>query len=264
MRQSRSVRRILAALVVLAATDVPSGMRQAQADPQAAQIDPLQLYGPELSFDVLRNGEKIGEHTVAFRKTADSMRVESRSELEVNVLFLTAYSFSYHSVEDWRRGELTRLEATTNDDGELRRVEARREGDALKVRADDEEWHGTAPLWPTTHWNIAQTSAPALLNTLTGGLNRVDVKERGVETVMLPDGPRQARRFVYSGDLSCESWYDADNRWVKLRFAAEDGSTIEYVCQNCGERNKSLTSPTQQADAAGSLNASSTKPTPRE
>ncbi|GAB2176950.1 DUF6134 family protein [Dongia sp. agr-C8] len=251
MRQRRSVKRILATLVVVAAAGSVSGTSAAYANPTAGEIDPLQLYGPELRFDVLRNGEKIGQHKVAFRKTADSMRVESRSDLEVNVLFLTAYSFRYHSVENWRRGELTSLDATTNDDGDLRRVEARREGAVLKVRSDAEEWSGASPVWPTTHWNIAQTAAPAVLNTLTGGLNRVDVKEFGVETVMLPDGPRPARRFVYSGDLSCESWYDADNRWVKLRFAAEDGSTIEYLCRNCGEPKRSSASSTQQADVGG-------------
>lgn len=245
MRQSRSVKRILAALVVVAASGGIGGVPGALANPQVAQIDPLQIYGPELSFDVLRNGEKIGEHRVAFHKTADSVRVESRSELEVNVLFLTAYSFRYHSVEDWRRGELTRLEATTDDDGTLRRVEARREGSVLKVRSDAAEWQDASPVWPTTHWNIAQTSAPALINTLTGGLNRVSVKDLGLETVQLPDGPRPARRFVYSGDLSCESWYDAANRWVKLRFTAEDGSTIEYICRNCGQGKPAAT---QQAD----------------
>lgn len=250
MRQKRTARRILAALVIVAATGGLDGLRQAHGNSPAVQIDPVQLYGPELSFDVLRNGEKVGQHVVVFRKNADGMRVESRSDIEVRLLFLTAYRFRYHSVENWRRGELTSLDATINDDGKLRRVEARREGAVLMVRTDAGEWQASSPLWPTTHWNIAQTAAPALLNTLTGNLNRVNVKDRGVETVMLGDGPRKARRFVYSGGLSCESWYDAAQRWVKLRFAAEDGSTVEYVCRNCGVRNSSSASETSPADPA--------------
>jgi hypothetical protein len=240
----------LGALVIVAAAGGLGGLRQAHGNSPAVQIDPLQLYGPELRFDVLRNGEKVGQHVVEFRKTADTVRVESRSDIEVTALFLTVYSFSYHSVENWRRGELTSLDATIDDDGKLRRVEARREGAVLRVRTGADEWQTTLPLWPTTHWNIAQTAAPELLNTLTGNLNRVNVKDLGVETVMLSDGPRKARRFLYSRGLSCESWYDEARRWVKLRFAGEDGSIVEYVCRNCGERKNVPASETSPAATA--------------
>lgn len=251
MRQNWTAKRIVAALAVVAAIAGLPGMGEVQATSLPAQIDPLRLYGPELRFDVLRNGERVGRHVVAFRGTADGIQVESRSDIEVKLLFLTAYRFRYQSIEHWRGGTLTSLNAATNDDGELSRVEARREGAALKVRTGTGEWQATPQTWPTTHWNVAQTTAPALLNTLTGNLNRVQVKDAGLETVVLSDGPREARRFVYSGDLAVESWYDAAGRWVKLRFPAEDGSTIEYICQSCGGPLDMPAAETNQADATG-------------
>jgi len=251
MRQNRTVRRFLTALAVIAAAFGVPGIGQVLATSLPDRIDPLRLYGPELRFDVLRNGKKVGHHVVAFRATADGLQVESRSDIEVKLLFLTAYSFRYQSIEHWRSGTLTSLSAATNDDGQLRRVEARRDGAALKVRTGTAEWQATPQLWPTTHWNMAQTTAPALLNTLTGNLNRVDVQDAGLETLILGDGPREARRFVYSGDLAVESWYDAAGRWVKLRFPAEDGSTIEYICQSCGGPKDMPSAETNQADATG-------------
>lgn len=236
MRQNRTARSTMTALALVAAAAGVPGTGQVQASSNQVQVDPLHLYGPELRFDVLRDGEKVGHHVVAFRASADGVHVESRSEVEVKLLFLTAYSFRYQSIEHWRNGTLTSLDAATNDDGELRRVEARREGAVLKVRTGAGEWQATPQLWPTTHWNVAQTAAPVLLNTLTGKLNRVDVKDAGLETVILGDGPREARRFIYSGDLAVESWYDEAGRWVKLRFPGKAGSTIEYVCQSCGRQ----------------------------
>ena len=251
MRQNLTARRIVAALAVVVAIVGLAGIGQVQATSLPDQVDPLRLYGPELRFDVLRNGEKVGRHVVAFRGTADGVQVESRSDIEVKLLFLTAYRFRYQSIEHWRGGKLTSLNAATNDDGELSRVEARREGAVLKVRTGSGEWQATPQTWPTTHWNMAQTTAPALLNTLTGNLNQVDVKDAGLEAINLGDGPREARRFVYSGDLAVESWYDAAGRWVKLRFPAEDGSTIEYICQSCGGPLDLPAAETNQADATG-------------
>jgi hypothetical protein len=198
---------------------------------------------------VLRNSEKVGHHVVEFRATVDGLQVESRSDVEVKLLFLTAYSFRYQSIEHWRGGKLISLNAATNDDGELRRVEARREGATLEVRTGTGEWQATPQLWPTTHWNMAQTAAPALLNTLTGKLNRVSVTDAGLETIPLGSGQGEARRFVYSGDLEVEAWYDGAGRWVKLRFSAEDGSIIEYICQSCGGSKDMPTAETNQADA---------------
>jgi len=38
-----------------------------------------------------------------------------------------------------------------------------------------------------------------------------------------------ARHYAISGDLQRELWYDAGGRLVKVRFAASDGTDIQYV-----------------------------------
>lgn len=237
MHRTSSIRRIMtvfamAAMPLLSATAAPTDLR-ADAPMPAATIDPLELYGDEIRFDVLRNGEKVGHHVVQFAEKNDGIQVTSRSEIDVTLLFLTAYRFRYQSIEHWRDGSLMALHAATNDDGAFTSIDAKREGAWLKVKANDNVWQGAPQIMPTTHWNMAQTRAPALLNTLTGKLNQVTVTDAGLGTVALPSGNRQARHFIYSGDLTVESWYDLSGRWVKLRFPAEDGSTIEYLCSSC-------------------------------
>lgn len=235
MRRISPTRRLMTAL---AAVWFLLHTADADADQPAvaASAGHLALYGGEIRFDILRDGEKVGHHLVQFAPKADGIEVTSRSEIEVTLLFLTAYRFGYQSIEHWRDGSLVRLHAATNDNGDFTSIEAKREGERLKVTTNGTAWQGPPQLLPTTHWNMAQTRTPAVLNTLTGKLNQVRVSDAGLETVILDDGPRQARRFVYSGDLSVESWYDLDGRWVMLRFPAKDGSTIEYLCSSCGSR----------------------------
>lgn len=196
-------------------------------------IDPFTLYGDEMQFDVLRDGDPIGSYLVFFRKQGDALQVETRASIEVDILFASAYKLRYQSLETWRDGALASLTASTNDDGEFKHMEAVRDGTALDVSGMEGKWEAAPTLLPTSHWNMAQVSAETLINTVSGTANHISVVEAGVENVAMGDEMRPARRFIYSGDLDMEAWYDDQGRWVKLRFAAEDGSTIEYICRRC-------------------------------
>jgi hypothetical protein len=212
-----------------------AGAFPAMADPVSIpdQIDPLDLYGNEVLFDVMRDGEPIGNYLVRFKKDGGELQVETRASIEVEVLFAPAYRLRYQSFETWRDGWLTKLTASTNDDGEFSHVEAKRQGQSLEVIGTDGAWDAASTALPTTHWNMAQIATPTLINTVHGDPNHVVVTEAEIENVPFGDEQRPARRFVYSGDLEMEAWYDDAGRWVKLRFAAKDGSTIEYLCRQC-------------------------------
>lgn len=220
--------------IVMAAA-LAAGMPSALADPVniPTTIDPFELYGDEMQFDVVRDGDPIGSYRVYFRANGDALQVETRASIEVELLFASAYRLRYQSLETWRDGMLASLTASTNDDGEFSHMEAVREGAALEVSGMEGAWDAAPTILPTSHWNMAQIAADTLINTVSGTPDHISVVEAGIETVPMGDETRPARRFVYSGDLDMEAWYDDQGRWVKLRFAAEDGSTIEYVCRRC-------------------------------
>lgn len=88
-------------------------------------------------------------------------------------------------------------------------------------------------MFPTDHWHSGVLQSDRVLNTITGRVARVDIADMGEAQVVVNDAPESARRYVYSGDLQTEVWYDREGRWVKMRFRADDGSTIEYVCRKC-------------------------------
>lgn len=225
------------------------------AAPAAARdmhFDPLTAYGKDIVFDVYRAGERIGEHRVTFGRTGDALTAESRFSIRITILGLPLYRYEYSSVGIWRDGQLARLNARVDDDGTVSTVDAERNAGKLKVHSDDV--HSVAPdnVYPTTHWNPGVIGTAQVLNTITGRINSVRMQEVGTENVVTGGTHRLARRFVYTGELETEVWYDMVGRWVKMRFNGKDGTPIEYVCRRCGE-NTVHNSEGAQTTAPGTL-----------
>ncbi len=200
----------------------------------AVGIDPRKLYGDEIVFRVFRDGDEVGRHELRFREVADGYRVDVSFDVTVKFLYMTAYQFRHTAVEVWRNGCLESLRATTDDDGDKAVVQASQRGDTIEVVGPDGTWTAPLAIVPTNHWNVAVLNDSAVLNTITGNQDRVQIVDRGPETVVINGQNGKARRYSYSGDLVIDAWYDEGGRWVKMRFLGKDGSTIEYECVRCG------------------------------
>jgi hypothetical protein len=201
----------------------------------APAADPQRLYGDQIRFDVRRNGDLVGSHTVSFTRDGERLATSTRFEVAVDVLFITAYRYVYASEATWTGACLEALTATTDDNGKESAVRVSRSGQELLVCGPQGTASAGLATLPTEHWAYAVVGDDAVINTITGRVNRVDISPAVTETVKLADGRAvTARRYVYSGELDNEVWYDAEGRWVKMRFPAKDGSSIEYVCVTCG------------------------------
>lgn len=200
----------------------------------AETFDPVAAYGPEIVFDVFRKDERIGAHRVAFRHDNGDLIAESRFAIKITVLGLPVYTYEYTSIGRWRNGMLMHLEARTDDDGDVSTVGAEHRDGTLKVRGDGVRAVAPAGIYPTTHWNPGVIGTRQVLNTLTGRINSVRMRNTGIEDVATGTSSRAARHFAYEGELETEVWYDMAGRWVKMRFAGKDGVPIEYRCRICG------------------------------
>ncbi len=222
-------------VAVFAAALVGTASAQAmdRPAPEAVAVDPFALYGPEIRFQVMRNGEPVGKHSVNFTQDGEDLVVTSRLDIAIKLLFVTAYRYSYESVGRWRNGQLHALDAWVDDDGEKTETKVTREGDQLRVAGPKGTFTTGLDTLPTTHWNPRQTSQSRVINTLTGEIDSVVILDRGATEVDGGRGRIPARHFEYTGDLRVETWYDPQGHWVGMRFKAKDGSDIEYFCVDC-------------------------------
>ncbi|MCG8510936.1 MAG: DUF6134 family protein, partial [Rhodospirillales bacterium] len=129
-----------------------------------------------------------------------------------------------------------RLETQPNDNGKDKFVSAElRDDGKIHIDGTKGRFVADAGIMPTNHWNPEVVSRSRVLNSINGSIDSVTIEDQGEETVETSTGPIQARRYVYSGELENEVWYDSQGQWVKMRFVARDGSTVDYLCETCGE-----------------------------
>lgn len=202
---------------------------------QVPEIDPQALYGGDVVFDVYRKGSKVGEHRATFSRNGDDLTVTTHFDLAVDVLFFTAYKFDYDSTEVWRKGQLQALAVNVDDNGKVSSVKAKMEDGLFKIDGPGGSFIASSWVFPTNHWHRGQANSKTILNTLTGRLAQVTIINRGIQRVETKQGSVEADHFEYTGELrDTHVWYDAQNRWVKMRFKGRDGSVIEYRCRQCG------------------------------
>lgn len=195
----------------------------------------LLLSGPAaaqqtLVFDVLRDGEKIGEHRVDFEHEEDCLKVSVETDMAVRFAFVTLFRYDHKRVERWRDGALDSLAGMTNDDGEEYEVSiVQREGTYSRtVNGIDEEIAG--PVAVDSLWSKDQLTAGKLFATTSDKVYRVRSDMLGKETIDLGGNPVEAVRYRLSGQLSRDLWYGPDGMLAQLRYE-DDGYVFEYVRQ---------------------------------
>ena len=196
-------------------------------------VELTRLYGDEIHFDVYRNGAQVGHHFVKFSNDFGSLEVHSKFEMKIDFLFFNAFHFKYNSEARGVGGALEHLKVHVSDDGQKFQMTAVRHDKSIEVASLNGNYTTPVPVFPTNHWNVSVLNQTRVLNTLTGRMNEVKITARALEVVHTEIGSVQATRYVYSGDLDNEVWYDQQGRWVKMRFKARDNSVIDYICRRC-------------------------------
>lgn len=225
----QKITKIMSALAVIATIFAPTNTF-AQSIGEA----PLKAYGDRIIFDVFRKGSPVGTHEVTFRRDGEDIIVDTRFEVSIKILIIPVYSYLYTSKERWRDGKLISLTAETNDNGDISDVQVERVNGSLVLTGSGGKFTAPGNLYPTTHWNSGVIGSTQVINTITGKINNVELRDRGLKTVTTKHGELQATLFSYEGDLTTEVWYDSSGKWVKMRFPGNDGAMIEYICRVCG------------------------------
>jgi hypothetical protein len=198
-----------------------------------AFVDPIALYGDQVKYDILRNGQEVGQHRISFGRRGETTIAETRTDIDIPFLFLTGYRFDYQSKTVWRGDRLENLTAMTDDDGDRTSVEVVHRDRKFVVAGPNGSLTLAKQLLPTEHWSFAFIQADEILNTITGQVNRITRTKLASAFVPAANGIVRANRYRLDGDIQLETWYDDEGRWLGMRFAGKDGSLIEYRCRDC-------------------------------
>ena len=166
----------------------------------------------------------IGHQVLTFRCDGDRLVVDTTVDVTVRMLFFTIYRHEARYRGVWQGDRLLRFESHTDDNGKKLEVFARAAGG--RVIIDGPNGRSEAPLTvvPNHPWNHDLISRRLLLDPIDGKVLQVDVTDAGEEAIEL-DGRRiKARKYLVSGDLELELWYDSGGAWLRWRMQEERGA----------------------------------------
>ncbi|HEY9081200.1 DUF6134 family protein [Magnetovibrio sp.] len=186
-----------------------------------------------LAFTVLRDGSNIGTHSYAISEHGDETLVEVNTDIEVKVLFMTAYKFIHASKEVWKNGKLVQLNSTTDDDGTAKSLNVKAQGDTLTadsvVAGQDRRQNAAPTVIPASLWKQDIVKQSAVLNTLDGTLMNIKVEDLGAEEVEAGGAKIEAQHYSITGELTRELWFSGAGDLVRVRFPDKTGSEIVYA-----------------------------------
>jgi len=199
-------------------------LTSAAAAPAMAQ-EPERVW----NFRVYLNDAAIGTHRFTLRSAGAERELLSEARFEVKVLGLTVYRYAHRAVENWRGDCLTKLTASTNDDGEKLAVDAAVEGDRLRVNATGFKESLGGCVMSFAYWNPLMLRQSRLLNAQTGQYEQVGISLAGEEGVLVGGKPVTAKRYRISGLKNpLDLYYSGSGEWLGLESTVGGGRRLRY------------------------------------
>jgi hypothetical protein len=185
-----------------------------------------------LNFTVYRDDAPIGYHKFNFRPKGGKLEVEIDVDLEIKLMFVTAFKFTHVASEVWENGQLVRMESETDDDGDPYKVKVRRLGHGMLVEVNGERKLAPGDILPSNLWNRAILTEDKILHPIMGRVLPLKVTPLGIRDIEMGSGNSiSADGFKIDGGgvFQRELWYSPDGRLVEVGFdAPKDGSRIMY------------------------------------
>lgn len=176
-----------------------------------------------LEFEVLRQGQPFGRHTVTVSEVDGALVAESQAQLRANLGPVTVFRYEQTCRETWRGGALQDLDCTTQRNSRRTNVVASPGDGAMRVTGRGVETAFPLTALPSNWWSKPPASVREFINTETGGRMPVRITRMGRETY----NGIAAERVRVQGTLTLDLWYDDAGRWVGCVFTTQ-GQRIEY------------------------------------
>jgi len=172
----------------------------------------------------------IGHHALTFHCDGDDLVVKTDVKVDVKILFVTVYKRRAKYREVWRQNQLISYDAWTDEAGDEYVTKARIEEDRMII--DGVNPGITVPVdTVSSHpWNVKVLDRNLLFGMKDGRLLKVDVDPAGEEMIDVGDKSIRAKKYVVSGDIERELWYDQAGNWLRWRLESR-GNVVDIVKQ---------------------------------
>lgn len=200
----------------------------------------------------------VGTHLITISASDDGYVIAVDNEIAAKFLFWT-HRAVFHHTEVWRDGRLTEFRRSSTQPGgeETVTVLARAIGDKLVVNGPAGKVAAPGDVLSSHPWNPGILTQRRLMSTEDGTLKKVHVTPAGEEALTAGGVRVLARKYVMTGDLMRELWYDEHGLCLQVRLS-EAGTTVTVTLNPASDPDslgnlrsvlKSLGALTDQTDS---------------
>ena len=164
--------------------------------------EPLPSQGVVFKYDIFYKGDKVGEHQLKAVSDGDLIRLDHAREIEVKVMFVSAFTEKHRSTEWWTKApRLNKLNAKTQMNGKEVDIAGQVAPSGLLFKIGDQE--EVVPLDAVTldsYWVANAPKHPIVIDVSQGKILKTSSKT-------LPDGSIELTgdgfqgKFIYEGDF---------------------------------------------------------------
>lgn len=181
-------------------------------------------------FRVFLDDKEIGYHDFFLAEQGTSRVLRTVAEFEYKLLFVTLYDYTHENSEEWQGDCLTRIESSTDDNGEALSVLGTQQQGTFVVQAN----RGAASLPPCVmsfaYWNPEFLNQTQLLNSQSGEYVDVQVSTPESTEFKVHGEMRPALSYhLAAGPLKLQLWYSMDREWLGLESETKNGRMLRYV-----------------------------------
>ncbi len=179
-----------------------------------------------MSFAIMRNGVQIGQHDINLSTEGATTTVDFRTQIEVKVMFINAYSFSYVGRETWTDNSFASFRSQTNDNGTMLAVNASASSDKVSIVADGKRIDAPKVTIPASFWNLDFVGRTEFFNTETGQPIKINITDMGNEQISTRMGQKLAHHYRLRGGLDRDLWFDQNGAPLRYQLRGSDNSVI--------------------------------------
>ena len=183
-------------------------------------------------FRVFLDDREIGVHEFSVTDQQGVRHVEIAAEFDVKILFFNAYSYDHRNQESWIGDCLNKIDARTNDNGAQSTISGQSSENGFVVSVNQEPARiGSRCVRSFAYWNPVILESDALLNSQTGEVVDVTIREHGAVTLEIGQNRVPAEKFtIEMQDGPIHLWYSPGARhWLALEAETEGGRKLRYV-----------------------------------
>lgn len=182
------------------------------------------------NFSVYLDDKPIGYHRFTVEDRGPEHTMTTTARFNVKLLFVTVYRYAHDATEHWHGNCLISLKAGTTDGGALAEVDARAEGDAMRVSATGHaRTRYPGCVMSFAYWNPEILRQSRLLNSQTGEYEAIKVTELGAQDIQVHGSAVAAVHYRIDGPKHpIDLWYSANQEWLALESPLDGGRRLRY------------------------------------